>query len=64
MFHEPLRLSTIVYAPRRMIDPIVARQKVLQTLFGGGWVHLLAIDPEDGLAYRLGRDLKWQAATV
>jgi len=60
-YHEPLRLMTVVYAPRHLIDGIVARQEVLQKLFGNGWVTLACIDPEDGHVYTLQRDLQWQA---
>ena len=52
---------TVVYAPRHLVDGIVARQEVLQKLFGNGWVTLACIDPEDGRVYTLQRDLQWQA---
>lgn len=52
-YHEPLRLSAIVYAPRKVIDSIVARQPILQNLFFGAWVHLIAIDPTDHRSYQL-----------
>ncbi len=59
-YHKPLRLMTIVHAPRVMIDRIIAEQAVLQKLFGNGWVTLAAIEPETGEKFILGRDLKWQ----
>ncbi len=59
-YHEPLRLMTVVYAPRHLIDEIVARQEVLQKLFGNGWVTLACIDPSDKCTHILQRDLKWQ----
>lgn len=59
-YHKPLRLMTIVYAPRVMIDRIIAEQAILQKLFGNGWVTLAAIEPETGEKFILGRDLKWQ----
>lgn len=59
-YHKPLRLMTIVYAPRIMIDRIIAEQDILQKLFGNGWVTLAAIEPETGEKFILGRDLKWQ----
>lgn len=59
-YHKPLRLMTIVYAPRMMIDRIIAEQEILQKLFGNGWVTLAAIEPETEEKFILGRDLKWQ----
>lgn len=59
-YHKPLRLMTIVYAPRVMIDQIIKEQEVLQKLFGNGWVTLACIEPETGEKFILGRNLKWQ----
>lgn len=59
-YHEPLRLLTVVYATRSMLDVIVNAQDVLKKLFGNGWVTLACIDPSDNRAYLLKRDLKWQ----
>lgn len=59
-YHKPLRLMTIVYAPRVMIDRIISGQDILQKLFGNGWITLAAIEPETGEKFILGRDLKWQ----
>lgn len=61
-YHEPLRLLTVVYAPRSKIDAIISEQDVLKKLFGNGWVSLACIDPTNNQAYLLKRDLKWQAA--
>lgn len=59
-YHKPLRLMTIVYAPRVIIDRIIAEHEILQKLFGNGWVTLAAIEPETVEKFILGRDLKWQ----
>ena len=59
-YHNPLRLMTIVYAPREMIDRIIASQNILQKLLGNGWVSLAAIEPETGEKFILGRNMKWQ----
>ena len=42
--NEPLRLLAIVQAPRARIEAIIARNPVLQNLFGNGWVALAARD--------------------
>jgi uncharacterized protein YbcC (UPF0753/DUF2309 family) len=59
-YHEPLRLLTVVYAPRAMLDVIIHAQDVLKKLFGNGWVTLACIDPADNQAYLLKRDLRWE----
>ncbi len=41
-YHEPLRLLAVVEAPLERIDAVIARNPILQHLFGGGWVHLVA----------------------
>src|SRR5262245_3892981 len=51
-YHEPMRLLTIVEAPRERIDKLIARHDVLQHFYHNGWVHLVALDPEDGVWYR------------
>jgi hypothetical protein len=42
LYHEPMRLLAIVEAPPARIDGIVARNPVLQHLFGGEWVAIAA----------------------
>lgn len=58
-YHQPMRLMTIVYAPRDFIERIVKEQDVLQKLFGNGWVTLVCFDPELNQRFILQRDLSW-----
>lgn len=62
-YHQPLRLTTIVYAPRTLINDIITRQAILQTLFGNEWVKLICIEPENRDIYFLLPDLTWQRTT-
>ncbi len=62
-YHEPMRLMTVVYAPRGFIDGIIEAQDVLKQLFGNGWVTLACIDPDDNRPYLLTRDLTWEPAS-
>lgn len=62
-YHEPLRLLTVVYAPKSRIDTIIGSQQVLRKLFGNGWVHLVCVDPTDDQAYLLNRQLTWNATS-
>jgi uncharacterized protein YbcC (UPF0753/DUF2309 family) len=61
VYHETVRLMTIVYAPSRFIDKIIEKQSILQKLFRNGWVLLICIDPEKmHHHYFLDRDLIWR----
>jgi uncharacterized protein YbcC (UPF0753/DUF2309 family) len=59
-YHEPLRLLTVVHAPRSAVESVVRSQDVLQKLFGNGWVTLVCLDPLENRAYQLTRALEWQ----
>lgn len=59
-YHKSMRLTVIVYAPRTSIDSIIRQQKILQKLFGNGWVHLICIDPVQQQKLQLQRDLTWR----
>lgn len=59
-YHEPQRLMTVVYAPRSVIDQVVAHEEVLIKLFANGWITLACIEPGDQKAYILNRDLTWR----
>ncbi|MGM0440402.1 MAG: DUF2309 domain-containing protein [Chlamydiota bacterium] len=58
-YHKPIRLTVIVYAPKRHIDPIIKQHTILQKLFGNGWIHLICYDPEEKQNFSLQRDLTW-----
>jgi uncharacterized protein YbcC (UPF0753/DUF2309 family) len=59
-YHQAMRLMTVVYAPRALLDSIISQQDVLKKLFGNGWVTLACIEPSEKQAYFLQRDLTWQ----
>lgn len=59
-YHEPLRLLTVVYAPRQRVQALIERNQVLQKLFFNGWVNLAVIDPNENRAYHLQRDSTWK----
>lgn len=58
-YHEALRLSTFVYAPKDMVKKIVDKNDVLKKLFGNAWVNLFCVDPSDGGVYKLSEGLEW-----
>ncbi len=51
-YHEPMRLMTLVEASRSRIEKLIARHEILQHFYHNEWVHLAALDPEDGTWYR------------
>jgi uncharacterized protein len=61
-YHEMQRLLVIVYASTEKVNPIVEKNKILQKLFGNGWVHLVCIDPKSHKTLLLQRDFSWKEA--
>jgi len=57
LYHEPLRLMAVVYAPLSRVAEIIVRNTILQHFFDNGWVALTVIDPGTGrmLRYRKGK---------
>jgi uncharacterized protein YbcC (UPF0753/DUF2309 family) len=51
-YHEPMRLLTVIEAPRARIEALIARHEVLQHYYHHEWVHLVALEPEEGVFYR------------
>lgn len=58
-YHEPMRLLTIVETPRSRLEKLIARHEVLQHFYHNQWVHLVALDPNDGLWYRYRPNGVW-----
>lgn len=48
LFHDPVRLLTVIEAPRERVESIVTRNPVLKQIFGNGWALLACFDPERG----------------
>ena len=59
-YHQPLRLTTFVHAPTKLIDQAIHKNEILQKLFGNRWVHIFCLDPISNKIYSLQRDLTWQ----
>jgi hypothetical protein len=59
-YHEPMRLLTIIEAPRERIDKLIGRHEVLQHYYHNEWVHLVVLDPEDGVWYRYHPQGTWK----
>jgi uncharacterized protein YbcC (UPF0753/DUF2309 family) len=50
-YHEPMRLLTLIEAPRERISQIIRRHSVLRRLYDNEWVRLAALDPAEGIFY-------------
>jgi uncharacterized protein YbcC (UPF0753/DUF2309 family) len=58
-YHEPMRLLTVVFAPVEKINKVIDRQEILQKLLRNEWVHLVAIDTVDFIAYKMEPTRRW-----
>ena len=58
-YHEPMRLLTVVEAPPARLEKLIARHDVLQHFYHNEWVHLVALDPENGIWYRYRPNGTW-----
>lgn len=58
-YHEPMRLLAVLEAPRERILGVIKRHPVLDRLFNGGWVTLVALDPRDRQFYRYDGVAAW-----
>ncbi len=47
VYHNPIRLSTLIQAPKHFIDQILAEDEKLKSLLDNGWLHLFVMDPEN-----------------
>ena len=46
IFHNPIRLTTLIRAPKRFITQILEEDIKLKSLVNNGWIHLLIMDTE------------------
>jgi uncharacterized protein len=59
-YHDPMRLLTVIEAPRDRIGAIINRHLLLQQLFHQKWVGLVALDPRDGMFYHYDGIAGWR----
>jgi hypothetical protein len=62
-YHEPMRLLTIIETPRGRIEKLIARHEMLRHYYDNEWVHLVALDPDDGIWYRYRPNGEWSPIT-
>jgi len=59
-YHEPMRLLSIIEAPRKTITSIIQKHTILQQLFHNQWMNLVAIDPKTFTLHRYNPDTTWE----
>ena len=62
-YHEPVRLLTVIEAPVKLVEELLARLYKPRELVHNGWVRLLVLDPEQGTA-NLYHNGAWQAQPI
>jgi len=62
LYHEPLRLMTVVLAPPERVGAIVEQNAVLRQLFDHDWVALVVLDPATGCFRRYAPGGRWVEA--
>lgn len=60
-YHMPLRLTTIIEAPRKTLEEIISRHDLLKRFYYNEWVHLICLEREEGRFYRYTPDGDWEA---
>lgn len=60
-YHEPMRLLTVIEAPRARIRAIILKHPLLERLFDLEWVSLVALDPDDAKLYQYEVMTGWTA---
>jgi uncharacterized protein YbcC (UPF0753/DUF2309 family) len=51
-YHEPMRLLTLIEAPRACIEKLIGRHELLHRFYHNEWVYLVALEPDEGALYR------------
>ncbi|NBC57707.1 MAG: DUF2309 family protein [Bacteroidetes bacterium] len=65
LYHQPLRLSVYIHAPKNRIENILSKNENLKQLLDNEWIYLLCIDPyEENTIYRYKKSLDWETAST
>jgi hypothetical protein len=60
LYHQPLRLSTVVHAPVERVTDVLADHEAMRGLLDNGWLSLTVVDPrQDHRAFHYDGDLDW-----
>ena len=60
LYHQPLRLSTVVHAPVDRVTDVLADHEQLARLLDNGWLSLTVVDPTQGhRAFEYDSGMEW-----
>jgi len=60
IYHQPLRLTAVVVAPRERVQALVDKHAILQQMFFNEWVSLQVYDPQQRLMLQLEPTGEWK----
>ncbi len=60
-YHEPMRLLTVIEAPRSRISSVIQQHDLLRQLFHNQWINLVALDPDTVECHRYHPDATWES---
>jgi uncharacterized protein YbcC (UPF0753/DUF2309 family) len=64
LYHQPLRLSTVIHAPVDRVTEILADHDTVAELLDNNWLSLTVVDPtQDDQAFHYTGELDWQPVT-
>lgn len=64
LYHQPLRLSVYIHAPKERIENILKNNENLKTLLDNEWIYLMCIDPSDeNIIHKYKKSLSWSTAS-
>jgi uncharacterized protein YbcC (UPF0753/DUF2309 family) len=55
-YHNLLRLTVVLYAPKERILSVIQKEETLQMLFRNGWIHLICLDPNTQVSISMDKD--------
>jgi hypothetical protein len=63
LYHQPLRLSVYIHAPKQRIERILEKNNNLRSLLDNEWIYLLCVDPtENDQIFKYEKGLEWKDA--
>lgn len=64
LYHNPLRLSVLIQAPKYIIQEILLKNEHLKTLLDNEWIYLLVMDPTtDSTIIKYQKGMEWAKTT-
>lgn len=61
-YHDPLRISVVIQAPKIWVEKILSENENLKALLDHRWIYLIVTDPTaDDTFYRYEENMEWSA---